>query len=132
MVQQVKKSIFGVLTYLALLLSVFGGMSFSQEKEIDTEKLYGEIAGSYEFEYEGLSMVFVVSVEEGKLMVAPEGEVPDTMQPVEDKDMTFIAFNPEGMEYQFKFARDDDGKITKCTVSVPAAGIEVEGIRIKG
>ncbi len=132
MMQQYKKSIFGVLACLAFLLSVFGGMSFAQEKKIDTEKLYSEIAGSYEFEYQGEYMVFVITVEDGKLMIAPEGEVPDALQPVEDKDMTFIAFNPEGMEYQFKFARDDDGKITKCTASVPAAGIEVEGAKIKG
>ena len=77
-------------------------------------------------------MVFVVAVEEGKLTVAPEGEVPDVMQPVEDTDMTFIAYSPDGTEYEFKFARDDEGKITKCTVTIPAAGIEVEGTRIKG
>jgi hypothetical protein len=46
--------------------------------------------------------------------------------------MTFIAYSPTGDEFQFKFARDDEGKITKCTVSVPAMGIEVEGVRIKG
>lgn len=131
MLQKHKKSIFGVLTCLAFLLSVFGGMSIAQEK-IDTEKLYAEIAGSYEFEYEGQYMVFIVAVENGNLMVGPEGEVPDTMQPVEDKDMTFIAYDPDGAEYQFTFARDDDGKITKCTVNVPAEGIEVEGFRIKG
>ncbi|MCJ7618510.1 MAG: hypothetical protein MUO43_18460 [Desulfobacterales bacterium] len=132
MVHQVKRSIFGVLTCLALLLSVFGGMSIAQEKGGDTEKLYGEIAGDYAFEYEGQTMVFVVSGEDGKLMVAPEGEVPDVLKPVEETEMAFIAYSPDGTEYQFKFARDDEGKITKCTVTVPAAGIEVEGIRIKG
>jgi len=131
MEQQHKKSFFGVLTCLAFLLSVFGGMSIAQEK-VDTEKLYSEIAGSYEFEYEGQYWVFEIKVEDGNLMGAPEGEVPDVLQPVEDKDMTFIAFNPEGTEYQFKFARDDDGEITKCTASIPAAGIEVEGNKIKG
>jgi len=132
MIQQHKKSIFGVLTCLAFLLSVFGGMSFSQEKKIDTEKLYNEIAGSYEFEYEGQYIVFVISVEDGNLMGAPEGEVPDVLQPVEDKDMSFVGFSPDGAEYQFKFGREDDGKITKCTINVPAMGLEVEGARIKG
>ncbi len=132
MIQQSKKSILSALTCLALLLSVFGGMSFAQEKKADTEKLYNEIAGKYEFEYQGEYIVFVIKMEEGKLMIAPEGEVPDVLQPVEDKDLTFKAFNPDGMEYQFKFARDDDGKITKCTASVPSAGIEAEGKKIKG
>jgi len=36
-----------------------------------------------------------------------------------------------GTEYQFKFARDDEGKITKCTASVPAMGLEIEGVKIK-
>jgi hypothetical protein len=83
MVQQVKKSIFGVLACLVFLLSIFGGLSLAQEK-VDTEKLYGEIAGDYAFEYQGQTMVFVVTYEEGKLLVGPEGEVPDTMQPVKD------------------------------------------------
>ena len=132
MVQKHKKSILGILTCLAFLLSIFGGMSFAQEKQVDAEKLYKEIEGDYAFEYEGQTMVFVVSVEDGKLMVAPEGEVPDVLQPVEDSEMSFIAYSPDGTEYQFKFARDNEGKITKCTVAVPAAGIEVEGVRIKG
>ncbi len=132
MLQQFKKSIFGVLTCLAFLLSVFGGMSFSQEKTVDTEKLYSEIAGSFEFEYEGQYIVFVFTVEDGNLMGAPEGEVPDVLQPVEDKDMSFVGFSPDGAEFQFNFVRDDDGKITKCTIIVPAMGAEVEGARIKG
>jgi len=132
MIQKYKKSIFNVLTCLAFLLSVFGGMSFAQEKKVDTEKLYGEIAGSYEFEYQGEYHVFEFKVEDGNLMGAPQGEVPDVLQPVEDTDMTFVGYDPDGMEFQFKFARDDDGKITKCTVIVPAIGAEVEGVRIKG
>jgi len=132
MIQQYKKSIFGVLTCLTFLLSVFGGMSFAQEKKVDTEKLYNEIAGRYEFEYEGQYVVFEFIVEDGNLMGAPEGEVPDVLQPAEDTEMTFVGFDPDGNEFQFKFARDDDGKITKCTVIVAAAGIEVEGERIKG
>ncbi len=132
MVQQYKKSIFGALTCLVFLLSVLGPMSFAQEKKVDTEKLYAEIAGNYEFEYQGEYIVFVITVEDGGLMVAPEGEVPDNLTPIEDKDMEFVAYSPEGEEYQFKFVRDEDGKITKCTVSVPAAGIEVEGTKIKG
>ncbi len=132
MKQQYKKSIFCVLTCLAFLLSAWGGMSFAQEKNVDSEKLYSEIAGSFEFEYESEYIVFVFTVEEGKLMGAPEGEVPDVLQPVEDTDMEFTGFDPNGNEFQFKFSRDEEGKITKCTVSVPAAGIEVEGARIKG
>ncbi len=134
MVQQYKKSIFCVLACLAFLLSVFGGMSFAQEKEVDIQKLYAEIAGSYEFYFGGSSFVFVISVEDGNLMGYLEGwdGEPDVLQPVEDTDMTFVRVSPEGREYQFKFARDDDGKITKCTLNIPSEDVEVEGERIKG
>jgi len=132
MAQQHKKSIFGVLTCLTFLLSLFGGMSFAQEKNVDTEKLYNEIAGSYEFEHEGQIFVFEIKVEGGNLIGAPPGEVPDILQPVEDTEMTFIGFDPDGREHQFKFDRDAEGKITICTINVPALGIEVEGEKIKG
>ncbi|MFC2167701.1 hypothetical protein ACFLRW_01865 [Acidobacteriota bacterium] len=132
MAQQHKKSLYSVLTCLAFLLSVFGGISFSQEKEVDTEKLYNEIAGNYEVEHEGMYVVFVITLEDGKLMVAPEGDVPDVLSPVEDEDMTFIAYDPNGNEFQFKFARDDDGKINTFILNVPYQDIEVEGSRIKG
>lgn len=133
MVRQHKKSIFGVLTCLAFLLAVFGGMSFSfaQEKKADTEKLYNEIAGKYEFEYESQIFTFVISVIEGNLVGAPEGEVQEPLEPVEDEDMTFMGYDPEGREHQFKFARDDDGKITKCTLTVPYMGVIVDGEKIK-
>ena len=64
-------------------------------------------------------------------MGAPEGEAQEEIEPVEGEEMTFVGISPDGMEYQFKFARDDEGKITKCTASIAAMGLEIEGVKIK-
>jgi hypothetical protein len=129
-----ERSLIGFILCLALVLSVFNGVSFAQEKKQEKKpdaKILAEIAGNYEFGYQGQVMVFVFSVEDGKLMGAPEGEVQEVLEPVEGEEMKFVGYSPDGMEYQFKFARDDEGKITKCTAIVPAMGIEVEGVKIK-
>lgn len=130
MQKQSKISVVSLLTCLAFVLSLFGGPSYAQEK--DKEKLLNEIAGDYEFEYEGQYIVFEITVEDGNLMAAPEGEIPDVLEPVDGEEMTYVGYSPDGMEYQFKFIRDDEGEITKCTIYVPAMGIEVEGTKIKG
>ncbi len=132
MVQHYKKSIFCVLICLAFLLSVFGGMSFAQEKEVDIEKLYAEIAGAYVLRIEGKYWVYIFSVEDGNLMGSPQdwGAEADVLQPVEDTAMTFIRVSKGGAEYKFKFVRDDDGKITKFTLYIPSQDIEADAERI--
>lgn len=104
--------------------------SIIQDKKVDPEVLE-QIAGNYEFEYQGQFMVFVFTVEDGNLMGAPENETPDTLEPMADKETTFLGYSPEGAEYQFAFKKDADGKYTICVVNIPAMGIEVEGFRVK-
>ena len=129
-----KKSLIGFMLCFAFMLFTFNTISFAQEKKQEKKvdaKLLAEIAGNYEFEYQGQVIVFVFSVEDGKLIAAPEGEVQEVIEPAEGEEMTFVGISPDGEEYQFKFARDDEGKITKCTASVPAMGLELEGVKIK-
>lgn len=121
----------GFLTCLAFTLSVFSIPGLAQEKTEATEKLLKEIAGNYEFEYQGEYIVFVFTQENGNLLGAPEGEAAEILEPVEGEEMTFLGYAPDGAEYRFKFARDEGGELTKCTVSVPAMGLEVEGAKIK-
>lgn len=134
MPKALKNSLIGVALCFAFMLFAFNAVSFAQEKKQEKKvdaKLLAEIAGNYEFEYQGQVIVFVFSVENGKLMSAPEGEAQDVIEPVEGEEMTFVDISPDGVEYQFKFARDDEGKITKCAASVPARGLEIEGVKIK-
>ncbi|MFA9454755.1 MAG: hypothetical protein ACERK6_12670 [Candidatus Aminicenantaceae bacterium] len=104
--------------------------SIIQDKKIDPQ-LLDQIAGNYEFEYQGQFMVFVFTVEDGNLMGAPENETPDTLEPMVDKETTFLGYSPDGAEYQFAFKKDADGKYTICVVNIPDMGMEVEGVRIK-
>ena len=130
MIKMLKRSLVGLVTGFMFMQLVIIPVSFGQVKKADP-KLLDEIEGNYEFEFQGEVMVFVFSVEDGNMMGAPEGEAPEVMELMEGEEMKFIGFSPDGSEYQFAFARDEEGKITKCTVSVPAMGIDVEGIRIK-
>jgi hypothetical protein len=119
-----------IMALLVLSSSVFT-KDLDFQENVANEKLFNEIAGNFEFEYEGQIIVFEFIVEDGKLMAAPEGEVKEALEVVEGKEMSFSAFTPDGMELQFTFARDDEGKITKCTIEAPSMGIVVEGSRIK-
>jgi hypothetical protein len=121
----------GLFMALFMICATVFAMDLNQQENKISEKLLNEIAGNYEFEYEGQLIVFEFIVEDGNLMTAPEGEVKEALEVQEGKEMTFTAFTPDGMELQFTFARDEEGKITICTVSAAAMGIEVEGKRIK-
>lgn len=128
-------SVGGAIVCVVCMLLVLNVSSLAQEKKQEEEKgakLLAEIAGNYEFEFQGQFIVFVFSAEDGKLMAAPEGEVQEALEPVEGEEMSFVGYAPTGDEYRFTFARDDEGKITRCIVSVPAMGIEIEGVRIDG
>jgi hypothetical protein len=126
-----RNAIYALFTCLAFMLGVLSGPSVAQEKT-DTEKLLNEIAGDYEFEYEGQVIVFVFSVEDGKLIGAPEGEAQEVMEAVEGEEMTFVGISPDGIEYIFKFKKNEEGEVSTCTCSVPAMGLEIEGVKIKG
>jgi len=65
------------------------------------------------------------------LMANLEGEILNELNPLEEKEMTFVSSPPEGPEYQYKFFRDEEGRITKCLGSIPAMGVKAEGTRIK-
>ncbi len=121
----------GLFMVLLMTCSAVFTMDLAKQENKVSEKLLNEIAGNYEFEYEGQLIVFEFIVEDGKLMTAPEGEVKEAMEVLEGQEMTFTAFTPDGMELQFTFARDEEGKINICTVSAPSMGIEVEGKRIE-
>lgn len=119
---------------VSCMLLVLNVSSLAQEKKQEEgkgAKVLAEIAGNYEFEFQGQFIVFIFSVEEEKLMGAPEGEVKEELEPVQGEELTFVGYAPDGSEFRFVFMKDEDGKIAKCKLSVPAMGIEVEGTKIK-
>jgi hypothetical protein len=110
----------------ALLWLGHGFAAFAQEKT----KLYEEIAGDYEYEYEGQVIVVAYWVEEGVLWATQEGnpEPPVELIPVEGKELEFETTGSDGNLYIIGFSRDEDGKITKSTLGT--MDIEIEGVKI--
>jgi hypothetical protein len=125
MVKGTKQSFF-IFIYFALVLFGLNISSFSQDKA----KLYAEIAGVYEYEYQGQVVTIVYSVEDGALYGNTEGnpEPPSLLEPVEGKELEFTATGDDGNLYEISFSRDEEGKITKSLLATQ--GMEIEGIKI--
>jgi hypothetical protein len=124
----------GAIVCVVCMLLVLNLSSLAKERreeKQDDAKILSKIEGRYEFEWEGAFSVFVFSVKEGKLMAAPEGEVQEELEPVQGEELTFVGYAPDGTEFRFVFVKDEEGKITKCKISVPAMGLEVEATKIK-
>jgi len=134
MPKKLKNFLGGAIVCVLCMLLVLNLSSSAQEKKQEEgkgAKVLAEIAGNYEFEFQGEFAVFVFSVENEKLLCAPEGEVQEELEPVAGEEMTFVGYAPDGTEFRFAFKKDEDGKITICKMSIPAMGIEVEGTKIK-
>ena len=115
------------LICLALVLFGLNALTSAQEKA----GLYEEIAGDYEYAYQGQYIVISYWVEEGVLYATQEGDPnpPSKLDPVEGKDLVFETTGSDGNLYVITFSRDEDGKITKSTLAT--MGIEIEGVKIK-
>jgi hypothetical protein len=105
--------------------------SFAQQKkEVDPE-LLDELVGPYELKIQGQAGAYIFIEEEGKLKGAPAGEEPSELEPVEGEDMTFLGHTPDGTEQFFKFLRSEQGKVAKCILSIPSAGLVIEMFKIE-
>ena len=124
-----KSSVFRTIFCMTLLLFLLNGISSSQEQKTGTKKIYKEIIGKYEFNWEGQTSIIAFWIEDGKLKAAPEGEEPAVLEPAEGEDLKFQASIPDGSVLDLEFIRDEKGKITKCKIS--GMGMEMEGQKIK-
>ena len=118
-----------VLTFIcfAMVLFCLNVSTFAQDKA----KLYEEIAGDYEYEYQGQFIVIKYWVEDDMLYATQEGspEPPAKLDPVEGKELVFETTGSDGNLYVISFSRDENGKITKSTLAT--MDIEIEGAKIK-
>ena len=112
----------------ALVFFFCQALSFPQEKT-DTQKLYAEIAGDYEFEYEGQADVITFFVEDGVLMGKDSDDDRGTaLEPVEGQELVFEVTTDEGQYFKITFSRDENGKITQCLLVT--MGLELQGKKI--
>jgi len=126
MVKNAQKSVMTLICF-ALVLFGLNVTTFAQEKE----KLYEEISGDYEYEYEGQYLVISYWLEDGILYATQEGnpDPPSELSPVEGNDLEFETAGSDGNLYVIGFSRDEDGKITKSTLAT--MDIEIEGVKIE-
>lgn len=116
---------------LTLAIGVLGAQAAGQQKKVDAVKLYQEIAGNYDFEFQGQSLSLSFLEKDGKLWGGNRGDEADLVEikPLDLEAMKFEAYNREGQYYEIVFGRDENKKITTCTLKT--GGIEVAGVRVK-
>jgi len=118
-----------VISSLILVLFVCNAASFTQEIA-DTEKLYAEIAGDYEFKVEGQVDVITFFVKDGVLMGRDSDDDDGTpLEPVKGQELEFEVTTDEGQYLKFTFSRDENEKITQCMLVT--MGMEMQGVKIK-
>ena len=121
--------VLSVISSLTLVFFICNAASFALNNT-DTEKLYAEIAGDYEFEYEGDATIITFFVKDGVLMGRDSEYDPGTpLEPVEGKELEFEATSDDGQFFQLTFSRDESDMITKCLLVT--MGMEIEGEKIK-
>ncbi len=131
MMRRWKSDLSAVVAFSFFILCVMNTASFTfQENKVDPI-LLEELIGGYEFEIQAQKGAFIFIAEEGKLKGAPAGENPSVLEPVEGKDLTFVGYSPDGTEQLFKFMRNEEGKITKCILSIPAMGLVADMFKIE-
>jgi len=127
--KRMKKGILPVLV-LCLFLSSLIAAAPIYNNQVDTEKLYKEISGRYEFDMDGEITIINFHVKDGSLFGTSEGDGEEVeIAPVELENMSFEATDNDGLFYEISFMRDDDKKITKCLVLT--GGMELEGYKIE-
>jgi hypothetical protein len=122
---------FVIAACLLFMLSVMNATTFAQQENKVDPKVLDELVGGYQLEIQGQKGAFVFIAEEGKLKGAPAGEEPSLLEPVEGEDMTFEGHSPDGTKHLFKFLRNEDGKVTKCILSIPAMGLLVDMFKME-
>lgn len=116
---------------LCLFFSLLAISAPVQEKQVDTEKLYEEISGRYEFYMDGEVTILDFHVKDGSLYGTSEGDNEEVeIEPVELENMSFEAISMDGEFFEITFFRDENKKITKCVVLTN--GMELVGTKIEG
>jgi len=115
------------LSLIFLSAAVYAG-SPTQDKPVDTKKILGEIAGDYDFEFQGQVMVINFFERDGKLFGAPVGETAEEILPVKGSLLKFeVTPSTTGQFYELEFVRNEKGVIDKCVLKT--MGSEIIGIK---
>ena len=100
------------LIFVAYLVVALASFVFLRGRDIDTAKLYDEIAGRYQFDKEGIPVVLSVYVKEGALMLDEPRFPQAKLEPGDLGDLEFEALHTNG-PYKFRFVRNHEGRIAE-------------------
>jgi hypothetical protein len=98
--------------FIAYVLVALAPLVFLRGIDVDTTKLYEELAGRYQFDRGGTPIVLLVYVNEGILLVDEPRYPHARMEPVDLNKLEFRANHENGL-YKFRFVRDKEGKIAE-------------------
>jgi hypothetical protein len=114
---------------VAVLLALVPAAAGGQDKPEDVAKVVKEIAGEYNFSYQGQILTVIFTDENGKLFGAPPGETPEELKPIAGKPLAFdVTVSTTGVYYELQFVRNEQGVIDKCLMTT--MGIEIEGLKV--
>jgi hypothetical protein len=130
MTRQHFRWVFGSVFCLLAAWFIFP-VSASSQAQTDARKVYADVAGTYEFAYEGQSLVIVFHVQDEKLYGREEsGDEDAEIKPLDLATLKFeTTVQSTGQYYEIVFSRDENGRITKCRLAT--GGIEIDGARVK-
>jgi hypothetical protein len=97
----------------------------------DAQKIYADVAGTYEFSYEGQILVVHFYVRDGRLYGAEASDSGEAeIKPLDLEKLKFETTVPSsGQYYEIGFGRDETGKVSKCQLI--SSGIVIDGTRVK-
>lgn len=131
MAKFLKKSLLTVGIALVSMFAVISAGAWAQDKQdkpVDTKKILEEIAGDYDFDFQGQAMLINFFEKDGKLFGAPVGETPEEILPVKGSLLKFeVTPGSTGQLYELEFARNEKGVIDKCILKT--MGMEMIGIK---
>jgi len=97
----------------------------------DVKKVLAEIAGDYDFEYQGQALTVNFFEQDGKLFGASPGESPEEVLQVLGNPLKFkLAVSTTGQLYELEFFRNEAGKIDRCMMKTQ--GVELLGKKREG
>lgn len=129
--ENIRKKLIDLCLILVILVVVLPSPAASaQEKKVETEKLYSEIAGDYSFTVDEGTFLITFSVRDGTLIGYDHDDGEEVnLRPVDLEKLEFETENYESVYFFLKFYRDEEGKVSRMRIT--ANGLEIEGEKIK-
>jgi hypothetical protein len=95
-------------------------------KPEEVKKILQEIAGDYDFDFQGQPMTITFFEKDGVLYGGPGGENPEVIQPSADSPLKFTVA-PNGQFFELQFFRNEKKVIERCVITVQ--GMELAGAK---